>query len=326
MPYTINARGIGKSFGNSPVLSGVDLTVEAGTVSALLGPNGAGKTTLVRILATLVRPDAGTATIAGHDLRADPVAVRRSISLTGQHTAVDDLLTGTENLQMMGMLRHLPRRVAAARAAELLAGFGLADAADRRAGTYSGGMTRRLDLAISLIERPQLLLLDEPTTGLDPLSREQLWATVRGLTAEGVTILLTTQYLEEADALADRIALLDHGRIAAEGTADELKSAIGSEVARLQFADAAAYDLALGLFEPIGADCRLRTIEVATDGSATQLHCMLGRLVAAGAPAAKVSLHRPSLDDVFRSVTVTGNGTGGVAGLGADRTELEVTR
>jgi ABC-2 type transport system ATP-binding protein len=303
MPYTVNATGISKSFGSRMVLDSVDLAVRTGTVLALLGPNGAGKTTMVRVLATLVRPDAGTATIAGHDLLTDPVGVKRSISLTGQQTAVDDLLTGEENLLMMGRLRHLPRRTAAARAAQLLAAFDLADSADQRAGTYSGGMMRRLDLAISMIERPAVLFLDEPTTGLDPRSREQLWATVRGLTDEGVTILLTTQYLEEADALADRIALLDHGRIAAEGTADELKSSFGREVVQLQFADPAAYDVALGLLDPMAADLRLRTIEFATDGSAAQLYSALSRLQAAGAPALKVSIHRPSLDDVFFSVT-----------------------
>ena len=303
MPYTVNATGISKSFGKRKVLDDVDLAVESGTVFALLGPNGAGKTTMVRVLATLVRPDSGAATVAGHDLLADPVGVKREISLTGQQTAVDDLLTGEENLIMMGRLRRLSRRAAAARAAELLATFDLADAADRRAGSYSGGMMRRLDLAISMIERPVLLFLDEPTTGLDPRSREQLWATVRALTYDGVTILLTTQYLEEADALANQIALLDHGRTVAEGTADELKSSIGSEVVQLQFADPAAYDLALALLDPTAADIRLRTIEFATDGSAAQLHCALSRLAAAGAPALKVSIHRPSLDDVFFSLT-----------------------
>jgi ABC-2 type transport system ATP-binding protein len=305
MPYTVNATGISKSFGNRMVLDSVDLAVQNGTIFALLGPNGAGKTTMVRVLATLVRPDAGAATIAGHDLLADPIGVKRSISLTGQQTAVDDLLTGKENLLMMGRLRHLSRRAAAARAAELLATFDLMDAADQRAGTYSGGMMRRLDLAISMIERPALLFLDEPTTGLDPRSREQVWATVRGLRDDGVTILLTTQYLEEADALADQIALLDHGRIVAEGTADELKSSIGSEVVQLQFADPAAYDVALGLLDPMAADLRLRTIEFATDGSAGELCSALGRLEAAGAPALKVSIHRPSLDDVFFSLTGT---------------------
>jgi ABC-2 type transport system ATP-binding protein len=197
--------------------------VEAGTVFALLGPNGAGKTTLIRILATLLRPDSGTATIAGHDLRSDPRGVRGAISLTGQYAAVDDVLTGKENLRMMGRLRHLSRREARERANSLLGAFGLLDAADKRVKAYSGGMRRRLDLAISLITPPELLFLDEPTTGLDPRSRNQLWDVVRGLAADGVTVLLTTQYMEEADQLADTIALLHHGRIIAQGAPDELK-------------------------------------------------------------------------------------------------------
>jgi ABC-2 type transport system ATP-binding protein len=223
MPYTVNATGIVKSFGDHRALDHVDLLVETGSVMALLGPNGAGKTTMVRILATLVRPDAGTATVAGCDLVADPNGVKRSISLTGQFAAVDDMLTGRENLEMIARLRRLSRGSARARATELLAAFDLADARDRRASTYSGGMRRRLDLAMGMIERPQLLFLDEPTTGLDPRSREQLWETVRRLAAEGVTILLTTQHLEEADQLADTIAVLDHGRIVAHGSADALK-------------------------------------------------------------------------------------------------------
>jgi ABC-2 type transport system ATP-binding protein len=303
MTYTVTAAGIGKSFGGRAVLDHVDLAVETGSVLALLGPNGAGKTTMVRILATLVRPDTGTATIAGHDLLTDPVGVKRSISLTGQYAAVDDLLTGRENLEMMALLRHIPRRAARARAAELLAAFDMADAGDRPARAYSGGMKRRLDLAISMIERPRLLFLDEPTTGLDLRSREQLWATVRRLAEEGVTILLTTQYLEEADVLADRITLLDRGRVVAQGTADELKASLGTEVVRLQFADAAAYERALGSLDPVRIDDRLHVIEVATRGSAAEVHSMLGQLERAGAPALKVSVHRPSLDDVFLSVT-----------------------
>jgi ABC-2 type transport system ATP-binding protein len=303
MAYTVIAAGISKSFGNRAVLERVDLTIETGSVLALLGPNGAGKTTLVRILATLVRPDAGTATIAGHELLTDPIGVKRSISLTGQYAAVDDLLTGRENLEMMARLRHIPRAAARARAAELLAAFDLADAGDRRAGAYSGGMKRRLDLAISMIERPRLLFLDEPTTGLDLRSREQLWATVRRLADEGVTILLTTQYLEEADVLADKIALLDRGRLVAEGTADELKASLGTEVVRLQFADTTGYARALRSLNPVRTDDRLHVIEIATGGSAAEMHSALGRLEAAGAPALKVSIHRPSLDDVFLSVT-----------------------
>jgi ABC-2 type transport system ATP-binding protein len=305
MPYTVKAKGIRKAFGGKPVLDGVDLAVETGSIFALLGPNGAGKTTLVRILATLVRPDSGTATVVGHDLLADPVGVRRSISLTGQYAAVDDMLTGEENLRMMARLLHLPPRAARARAAELLAGFDLEDARARRVKTYSGGMRRRLDLAISMIAKPALLFLDEPTTGLDPHSREQLWGTVRGLADDGVTVLLTTQYLEEADQLADRIAMLHHGRIVAEGTADQLKSSLGGEVVRLQFADSAGYRRALASVTAIRADERLRTVEVGTDGSAASVHALLSLLRTAGAPASRISMDRPSLDDVFMSLTAS---------------------
>jgi ABC-2 type transport system ATP-binding protein len=303
MQYTVNATGIRKAFGATLVLDGIDLAVATGSIFALLGPNGAGKTTLVRILATLVRPDAGTATVADHDLLADPVGVRRSISLTGQYAAVDDMLTGEENLQMMGRLLHLSPRAARARSAELLAEFGLLDARARRVKTYSGGMRRRLDLAIAMIGRPRLLFLDEPTTGLDPRSRDQLWGTVSRLAEQGVTVLLTTQYLAEADQLADRIAMLHHGRIVAEGTADQLKSSLGGEVVRLQFADFAGYRRALSLVTTIRAAERLRTIEVGTDGSADSVHELLGQLRAAGAPASRVSVDRPSLDDVFLSLT-----------------------
>jgi len=309
MPYTVNALGIRKSFGGKLVLDEVDLAVPTGSIFALLGPNGAGKTTLVRILATLVRPDAGTATVAGHDLLADPLGVRRSISLTGQYAAVDDMLTGAENLQMMARLLHLPPRTARARAAELLAEFDLEDAAQRRVKTYSGGMRRRLDLAVSMIADPRLLFLDEPTAGLDPRSREQLWGTVRDLANVGVTVLLTTQYLAEADQLADTIALLHHGRIVARGTADQLKASLGGEVVRLQFADAAAYRRALGCVQAIRADERLRAVEVGTDGSAASVRDLLGQLDTAGAPAARVSTGRPSLDDVFMALTATATTT-----------------
>ena len=303
MTYTVNATGLCKSFSGNVVLDHVDLTVEQGTVLGLLGPNGAGKTTLVRILATLVRPDAGSATIAGHDLLTDPSGVKHAISLTGQFTAVDEVLTGRENLEMIAQLRRVPRRNVAATIAGLLERFDLADAADRRAGTYSGGMKRRLDLAISMITTPALVFLDEPTTGLDPRSREQLWDTIRELASDGVTVLLTTQYLEEADQLADTIALLDHGRIVARGTADELKSTLDGEVLRLQFDDATALREAAWLTSATLVDERLRVIEVATDGSAAAVSRLLTRLDAAGVPAAKVSIHRPSLDDVFFSLT-----------------------
>jgi ABC-2 type transport system ATP-binding protein len=303
MTYTVEATGLSKSFAGQLVLDHVDLAIEQGAVLGLLGPNGAGKTTLVRILATLVRPDAGSATIAGHDLLTDPSGVKHSISLTGQFTAVDEVLTGRENLEMIAQLRRVPRRRVATTIAELLERFDLADAADRRAGTYSGGMKRRLDLAISMITTPALVFLDEPTTGLDPRSREQVWETIRGLAGDGVTVLLTTQYLEEADQLADTIALLDHGRIVARGTADELKSTLDGEVLRLQFEDATAVREAAWITSATLVDERLRVIEVATDGSAAAVSSLLARLDAAGVPAAKVSIHRPSLDDVFFSLT-----------------------
>ncbi|MGX7680290.1 daunorubicin resistance protein DrrA family ABC transporter ATP-binding protein [Jatrophihabitans sp. DSM 45814] len=309
MLYTVLAHGICKSFGSRVVLDQVDLSVETGSVLALLGPNGAGKTTMVRILATLVRPDAGSATIAGHDILADPIGVKRSISLTGQSAAVDDVLTGRENLEMMAQLLHLPRRTVRARTDELLVEFGLLDARDRRVGTYSGGMRRRLDLAISMIERPRLVFLDEPTTGLDPRSREQLWGTVRRFVDEGVTVVLTTQYLEEADQLADTIVMLDGGRVVAQGSADALKASLGSELVRLHFGDAVGYEKALAGLEAADADDRLHIIDVATGGSAAEVLALLERLQAEGAPALKVSTHRPSLDDVFLSLT-GGAGTG----------------
>jgi ABC-2 type transport system ATP-binding protein len=284
MTYTVEASSITKSFGGHCALDGIDLAIEGGSVFALLGPNGAGKTTMVRVLATLTRPDSGTATVAGHDLLADPLGVKRSISLTGQFAAVDDVLTGRENLDLMARLRRLPARAARARTAELLDTFELADAADRRAGTYSGGMRRRLDLAMGMIVRPQLLLLDEPTTGLDPRSRERLWDTIVRLVEEGVTVLLTTQYLEEADQLADTIAVLDRGRIVARGTAEELKARVGGATMRLRLP---------------GGD----TLELPTDGSTEDIRRTLDRLDAEGIASPQVSIHRPTLDDVFLHLT-----------------------
>ena len=319
MSYTVEAKGICKSFSGHAVLDHVDLAVETGSVLALLGPNGAGKTTMIRILATLMRPDAGTATIAGHDLLADPAGVKRSISLTGQFAAVDEKLTGRENLEMMAQLLRLSRMAARTRASELLAEFDLADAACRRAAKYSGGMRRRLDLAISMIARPPLVFLDEPTTGLDPRSREQTWSTVRRLVDEGVTVLLTTQYLEEADQLADTVAVLDRGRVVAQGTPDELKARLGAEVVRLHFADQTAYERALGGLDPVRTDHRLHTIDVATEGTASEIFQILGRLQAGGAPADKVSTYRPSLDDVFLSVTDTVTNTGAASAPAPNR-------
>ena len=303
MHYTVKAEGLRKSFGNHLALNDVDLLVEQGTVFGLLGPNGAGKTTLVRVLSTLIRPDAGEVTVAGHDLLTDPLAVKRAISLTGQFAAVDDVLTGRENLEMMAALLRVPRRRLRITVNELLASFGLTDAADRRVATYSGGMKRRLDLAASMITRPELLFLDEPTTGLDPRSREQLWGEVRRLAAEGVTVLLTTQYLEEADQLADTIVMLDRGRVVARGTADQLKAELGGEVIRLQFTDPSIAIRAAALLGTSIIDERLRVIEVATDGTAAAVTEMLGRLEAAQTPAAKLSVLRPSLDEVFLSLT-----------------------
>jgi ABC-2 type transport system ATP-binding protein len=303
MTYTVEVTGLTKAYGSTRALDGVDLRIEAGTVYGLLGPNGAGKTTLVRALSTLVRPDSGSALVVGHDLLADPDAVRRSIGLTGQYAAVDDVLTGTENLMMMALLRKLPGSTARRRTLELLEEFDLVDAADRRAGTYSGGMKRRLDLAVSMIERPALLFLDEPTTGLDPRSREQVWATVTRLVAEGVTILLTTQYLEEADRLAHLVGVLDGGRIVAEGTPDELKSTVGAEHVRLEMADRVAFDAGRRAFPAAVADPSLLTLALATDGSASSLSDLLDTAARHDLDIRRVDTLRPSLDDVFLSLT-----------------------
>ena len=303
MAYTVSVSGLRKAYGENVVLDGIDLSVPRGSVFALLGPNGAGKTTTVNILATLVRPDAGTATVAGHDLVTDPDGVRRSISLTGQFAAVDDILTAEENLLMMARLLRLNPKAARARTRELLAEFDLEGVRDRRVKALSGGMRRRVDIAASVIVRPPLLFLDEPTTGLDPRSREQTWATVRRLTAEGVTILLTTQYLEEADQLADRIAMLNGGRIVAEGTADELKSSLEGEVVRLEFAEADAFERAARSIVDSDADPGRRTIDVATGGSADEVRNLLTTLDDASIHVQRVSLFRPSLDDVFLSLT-----------------------
>ncbi|MGY1804239.1 ATP-binding cassette domain-containing protein [Blastococcus sp. SYSU D00922] len=303
MTDAIAVTGLRKSFGPKVVLDGLDLTVPEGTIFALLGPNGAGKTTTVDILSTLTPADGGEVRIAGHDLHREPDAVRAAIALTGQFSAVDNLLTGAENLRLMADLNHLGRREGRRRAAELLERFDLVEAADTVPATYSGGMRRRLDLAMGLMADPRVVFLDEPTTGLDPRSRRAMWDVVRGLVADGVTILLTTQYLEEADQLADRIGVLDSGRLVAEGTADELKRLVPGGHVRLQFAGPAPLAAAarvLGV--PVDDEVSL-ALEVPGDGSVAALKDLLSRLDDAGVDVDGLTVHTPDLDDVFLALT-----------------------
>jgi daunorubicin resistance ABC transporter ATP-binding subunit len=304
----ILAEGVGQTYGDVVALDGLDLEVETGTVFGLLGPNGAGKTTLVRILATLLRPTAGRARVLGRDVVAEPLAVRRRIGLAGQFAAVDAELTGRENVEMIGRLYRLPGAEARRRASEVLERFGLVEAADRRVSTYSGGMRRRLDLAAGLIGRPPVVLLDEPTTGLDPRSRQELWRIVDELHREGTTVLLTTQYLEEADRLAQQIALVDHGQIAAHGTPAQLKATIGGNVLSVRVADTADIPDAAAVLADMGADEQPRVdtaggeIRVAVADPAASAEA-IRRLDARGLPIAAVELQRPSLDDVFLALT-----------------------
>jgi ABC-2 type transport system ATP-binding protein len=299
----IRATGLRKSFGDKLVLDGIDLDVPEGTVFALLGPNGAGKTTTVHILSTLIGADGGEVRVAGHDVARDPDPVRAAIGVTGQLTAVDNLLTGEENLLLMADLRHLGRREGRRRAAELLARFDLAEAARKPAATYSGGMRRRLDLAMGLLGDPRIVFLDEPTAGLDPRSRRAMWQIVRGLVAGGVTVFLTTQYLEEADELADRIALLDQGKLVAEGTADELKRLIPGGHIRLQFAYPDGLDAAARTLGEAVRDDEALTLQVPSDGSVKSLRALLSRLDDESIEVEGLSIHTPDLDDVFLTLT-----------------------
>jgi ABC-2 type transport system ATP-binding protein len=301
----IEAQGLTKFYGSTVVLDHVDLAVARGSVFALLGPNGAGKTTTVKILATLSTPDGGSARVAGHDVLTQRREVRRRISLTGQYAAIDEMQTGVENLEMMGRLVALPARAARRRARELLTQFDLLDAADRRVTTYSGGMRRRLDLAASLIGNPEVIFLDEPTTGLDPRSRQAMWAVVTALASSGVTVLLSTQYLEEADRLADHIALLDAGRIVAEGTADQLKQRVAGAWLDIRLVDAGAFDRLLGSFgrRIARSDRATLTLGVASDGAANEVRALLDELDPDRDKIASFSLHTASLDDVFMALT-----------------------
>jgi ABC-2 type transport system ATP-binding protein len=302
-PAAISATGLRKSFGDKLVLDGIDLDVPEGTVFALLGPNGAGKTTTVQILSTLIGADGGQVRVDGHDVAGDPDAVRAAIGVTGQFSAVDKLLTGEENLRLMADLRHLGRRERRRRAAELLERFDLAEAGGKPAATYSGGMQRRLDLAMTLVGDPRIIFLDEPTAGLDPRSRRAMWQLIRELVAGGVTIFLTTQYLEEADELADRIALLDHGRLVAEGSPDELKRRIPGGHIRLQFAYADGLEAAAHLLGEAVRDDEALTLQVPSDGSVKSLWALLDRLEDASIEVSELSIHTPDLDDVFLTLT-----------------------
>jgi ABC-2 type transport system ATP-binding protein len=300
----IEVTGLTKSYGGHTVLDGVDLSVAEGTVYALLGPNGAGKTTIVNILSTLLTPDDGVVRVAGSDVRRERAGVRAAIGVTGQFSAIDELLTGRENLRLMADLAHLGRAAATSTVTGMLARFDLVDAADRRAQTYSGGMKRRLDLAMTLIARPRVVFLDEPTSGLDPRSRRDLWGIVREQVADGATVLLTTQYLDEADQLADRIGVLDGGRLVAEGTAAELKRRVPGGHVSVQLADAAALALAATAHPGAGTDVEALTLQVPHDGSIAGLRRVLDSLEGLGDEAvAGLTVESADLDDVFLALT-----------------------
>ncbi|GGE90723.1 ATP-binding cassette domain-containing protein [Mycetocola zhadangensis] len=299
----IDVRGLRKSYGDKAVLDGVDLTVAPGTVTALLGPNGAGKTTTVHILSTLIRLDGGVAFVNGCDVARDPDGVRAAIGLTGQFSAVDGLLSGEENLQLMARLRHLGAKRSKTRVAELLEQFDLVEAARKPLATYSGGMRRRLDLAMTLVATPSVIFLDEPTTGLDPRSRHTMWDIVRALVVEGTTVLLTTQHLDEADQLADRIAVLDGGRIVAEGTPEQLKRLVPGGHIRLRFADADGLGRAASLLADSTPEDAALELAVPSDGGVGTLRTVLSRLDEAHIEVDDLSIHTPDLDDVFFALT-----------------------
>ncbi|MDG9685766.1 ATP-binding cassette domain-containing protein [Streptomyces sp. DH18] len=304
----ITATGLRKSYGDKAVLDGIDLAVPAGTVFALLGPNGAGKTTVVKILSTLISPGAGSGEIrvGGHDLTTDPQAIRATIGVTGQFSAVDGLITGEENMLLMADLHHLSKREGRRVAAELLERFDLVDAAKKPASTYSGGMKRRLDIAMTLVGSPRIIFLDEPTTGLDPRSRHTMWGIIRNLVSDGVTVFLTTQYLEEADELADRIAVLNNGKIAAEGSAEELKRLIPGGHIKLRFTDPDAYRSAVSALTGAAPDDESLSLSIPSDGSQRELRSILDWLDSADIEADELTVHTPDLDDVFFALTGSG--------------------
>ncbi|WP_228973495.1 ATP-binding cassette domain-containing protein [Streptomyces sp. DH12] len=314
-PAAVHAVGLRKAYGERTVLDGIDLHVPAGSVFALLGPNGAGKTTAVKILSTLVTADGGRAEVAGHDVATSPDGVRAAIGVTGQFSAVDGLITGEENMLLMADLHHLPKREGRRISAELLERFDLVDAARKPAQSYSGGMKRRLDIAMTLVGGPRVIFLDEPTTGLDPRSRHNMWQIIRELVSDGVTVFLTTQYLEEADQLADRIAVLNGGRIAAEGSAEELKRLVPGRHVKLRFSDPSAYrhaagalrgatsGAALGPVPGAAADDEALALHIPSDGSQRELRSLLDWLDATGVEADELTVHTPDLDDVFFALT-----------------------